>query len=140
MKIIIDIRGHGYDGITESVWAKSLGGDHYQILNSPFYAYGISYLDEIVAELKNDQLFLKSVIKHSGHSTYRLFIKDQTGFKDMIGKINKLDCTIESATEKLKAIDVAPHADINKLVALLSDGESGGVWEYEEGHFYGGEE
>src|SRR5262249_36472026 len=59
---------------TESMWAKSLGHNRYQLRNVPFYAYGVSYDDVVIAKPIQGLLVVQGISQPSGHSTYRLFL------------------------------------------------------------------
>lgn len=138
-KIIFDLEGTGWPMASESVWAIG-AGNHYQLLNSPFYAYGYS-LGDIVEVTKNDsgQLIVKKSIKRSGHSTYRLFVSDTTGegaFQEYWAPIGQLGCTHERATKSLLTVDVPVGVDVSTVYKLLEEGENSKVWSFEEGHYF----
>ena len=119
---------------TESLWAEALGDNQYRIKNVPFYANGISFDDVIEVSHDSDQLFVKSIVTRSGHSTYRIFLLNENQF-DMFWKpLESLGCTYEKVTEHLFAIDVPPEADIYKTYEHLEAGEENQVWEFEEAH------
>ena len=64
---------HGHD--SESVWAEHVGGDKYKIMNSLFFAKGVSFEDVILAKEKDGRLIFDKKIISAGHSTYRILIK-----------------------------------------------------------------
>ena len=56
----------------EFPWADHLGGDHYQLKNFPFYAYGVSFDDIVEARLKYDDdpyPYLTKVLEKSGRQS-----------------------------------------------------------------------
>jgi hypothetical protein len=46
-------------------------------------------------------------------------------------------CTYESVNEKYISIDIPANSDVVVLYTLLEDGETAGVWVFEEGYFAG---
>ena len=58
----------------ETLWAYDLGGDHYKLDNSPFYAYGVSWGDTVFAPHDDAEGFptFHSVVSKSGHRTLRV--------------------------------------------------------------------
>jgi len=121
----------------ETVWAEALGMERYRLDNSPFYMYGVSYGDVVLAKVAHGQLVFAGVAERGGHSTYRIFLTKKFGeedFKKHWKPFEKLGCAYEVATKRLIVIDVPPEADIYKVYKLLEDGEAAGVWDFEEGH------
>jgi hypothetical protein len=43
-------------------------------------------------------------------------------------------CDIETATDKIIAIDVLPEADIDDVYSVLEAAEDDGILEFDEGH------
>ena len=126
---------------TESVWAEPLGGDRYRIRNSPFYAYGFSFLDVVHAHSGLDDApfpIVTEPIVRSGHSTYRLVLKaavDQNEqFQRAWAPLQAAGCSFEASGDRLLAVDVPPQADIFTVYRLLEEGENAGVWGFQEGH------
>jgi hypothetical protein len=126
---------HGY--VTETMWAEEAGAQSYRLRNVPFYALGVSFRDIVRARNEEGVLIFAEVIARGGHSTYRIILAaepDQNTFQEFWNPLQSVGCTYESATLRLLAIDVPPEADIYQVYALLEEGESKGVWEFEEGH------
>lgn len=122
---------------TETMWAEPLGEDRFRLKNVPFYAYGISYDDVIVARKSGQETLSERVIERSGHSTYRIFVTDEETlqkFPVYWASLEKLACTQERATERLFSVDVPPDANIYEVYAALERGEAASVWDFEEGH------
>jgi len=57
----------------EWMWGQPLGGETYLIENVAFYAKGISCEDVVRAEMEDGVLTLKGIVRHGGHSTYRVY-------------------------------------------------------------------
>jgi hypothetical protein len=45
----VKVKLESADGDVETLWATTLGEDRYRLDNSPFFAYGVSWLDVIEA-------------------------------------------------------------------------------------------
>ena len=61
----------------ETIWAEWVAPRSARLLNSPFFAKGISYLDEVQTtdpEEAADFPEFQSVLKHSGHGTVRAIL------------------------------------------------------------------
>lgn len=139
-KMRIDFESGTWHGVaSEGVWVEKIGGDLFKIKSTPFYAIGLSFLDDVIAkfdELTGDLLF-KEVASHSGHSTYRIIVTDSEIKLWEIALWKKLEvvgCSFEEGITKLYAIDVPPITNIQHVYSVLQRGESEGVWEFEEGH------
>lgn len=128
---------HGYG--SESMWAEDLGGGKYRLRNTPFAVYGFSFEDVVRAEELEGRLQVTSPVHRSGRSTYRIFLEKGLSVNDPVFEsswqpLRDLGCNLESATDRLIAVDVPPEADLARIRDLLDRGEASGVWDYEEGH------
>jgi Domain of unknown function (DUF4265) len=122
---------------TESVWAEPQGAGTYKIKNIPFYALGVSYDDTVEAEPHDGTLVFKRVVRHNGHSTYRIYAPNGRATPDirsLVAKLQQMHCDIEPATDKLVGVDVLPEADIYKVYEVLADAERNGKIDFQEGH------
>jgi hypothetical protein len=126
---------HGFSG--EALWAESIGGDRYLIRSAPFYVFDLSVEDIVIARATSEGLVFERVVERGGSSTYRVFVR--SGIKDpsfvrFWKPLEKLDCNFELGSRNLLAVDVPPQSDIEQVYAFLEEGESAGVWEFEEGY------
>lgn len=125
---------HGSEA--ETLWAEPLGGDEFRIQNSPFFAFGVSHEDIVLAEVVHRRLQFKAVVARSGRSTYRLWLHtpDTTSraFIAAWTPLEQLGCSYEGGL--VYSVDVPASADIQVVYALLQAGETAGVWDFEEGH------
>lgn len=137
VKIVINLSENSEPVATESLWAEHLGSNLYRVRNVPFYARGVSEQDVVKAEEKDGRLVVTGIVDMGGHSTYRIFLSEQTPgeqfSKDWVS-FHELGCTYERATRRLVAIDVPPHADVYAVYEALEFGERSRRWEFEEGH------
>lgn len=126
---------HNYK--SESVWANPMSEEEYQIRNVPFYAMGVSHEDVVRADLENDTLYFREVLRRGGHSTYRFFLVDgisEDQWKPYWQPLEAIGCSYEQGTARLFAVDVPSGTDIYQTYALLDQGEKAGVWSFQEAH------
>jgi hypothetical protein len=121
---------------TETLWAEKVGHDAYQLQNTPFYAKGISLDDTIIARFQDGIPVFDKVLSAGGHSTYRIIVSKARwdDFQGYWNPIRLCGCSFEEGQNRLLAMDVPAEADIHTVYKLLEDGESNGVWTFEEGH------
>ena len=129
----------------EGFWTEPVaipGGVVYRVLNSPFYAKNISYLDLIKAmkDPECDRLIFDAAWKRSGHSTYMLYRDDSdyNRFDDALEKLCKLGCTYESTTwgEKngtLYSLDIPPETDILLIHKMLEGAQERNEMAFQKG-------
>ncbi|MFO0727472.1 MAG: DUF4265 domain-containing protein [Myxococcota bacterium] len=127
---------HGFD--IESLWAEALGDDRYLLRSTPFYAFDLSPEDIVRAKPKSagSAPTLEEVVERGGTSTYRVFVRrgiEDPTFEKYFGPLEELDCNYEAADANLASIEVPPQATLEEVYELLEEGESAGVWEFEEG-------
>ncbi len=139
-KVVFDLKKGELPYETESVWAERLSENQFRILNSPFFAFGVSYEDEIEAEPDGDRFRFVKVLRRSGRSTYRVILQggmtiSDPEFIERWKAFREAGCTYENANDKYISIDMAPTVDVASMYSLLEDGENDGVWVFEEGYF-----
>jgi len=122
----------------ESVWAKLVGPDQYQLENTPFYAAGLSYSDVVFAPMSEEdgRPVFKSVVRKSGHSTYLLWVNGaldgDIDFEVIWKQLADIGCSFEGFGENMLAVDVPAATDINKAYSLFELGLEKGVWDFQE--------
>lgn len=129
---------HGY--ATETVWGELVSTDTYRIMNTPFFAKGVSFEDTVLIRESAGNLFFERIIARGSHSTYRILVNeeiDKLTLKKYWEPLEILGCTYESMQLRLLllAVDVPPTANIYEVYDLLKMGETENVWGFEEGHF-----
>lgn len=130
----------GYE--VENLWAEPLGDNHFRILNSPFFTFGVSLDDTVKANADGDVLEFEGIVRRGGHSTYRIFLQgEHTIYDDVFQQywrpISEQRATLENADDHVIAVDVPPGTDVSTVYRLLQEGEDAGVWMFEEGHYIG---
>ena len=127
--------------ISETPWVLKTADGRFLMQNSPHFAKGISFLDEVELVEKDGELVFSKVIKSSGHATYRISLKKETTraqFLQRWADLENLGCTFEESDFLLLplfAVDVPPSTNIDKVYSLLEQGEIDCIWEFEEGNF-----
>lgn len=134
-KIYIDLPEHWAVG-GESLWAKPLGGDLYEVDNIPFYAYGINYKDIVRAAAReaNTKPQVEEVVNASGHKTLRFFFAEHVSTDtqhETLHALRQTGLSFERAGERYVAVDVPPHVDYAATCSELDRLEGAGVLEYE---------
>ena len=140
-----DWHGHG----SETLWASPIVESewrHFRIMNSPFFARGISYRDIVKASAFDNDFILdfKEVVERGGHSTYMLlFEATEPRFSSYWNMLEKSGCSYESTRIELSigqrssfSVDVPPSADIYEIHEILQRGENDSVWIFQEGYAY----
>jgi hypothetical protein len=129
----------------ETMWAIHREDGTYEIDNSPFEAYGISYRDVVAAHVEDGMLVFNYVIRRGGHSTYRVKLypgAEHDQFIKYWPQLALLGCTYEGAggARRLYSIDVPTHAAVGAVYAHLQSVEGNGAWEFEEAHYFAPEQ
>lgn len=125
----------------ETLWAIALSDGTYQIDNSPFSIYGVSYMDRIFAHWEEKRLVYSGIAKRGGHSTYRVKLNKGDGHEVFLQHwptFETLGCSYEGADRerRLYSIDIPKGTSVHTAYNLLSGLETAGVWEFEEAHYF----
>lgn len=134
-KVFVDLPNHWAVG-GESMWAKPLGNDLFEIRNTPFYAYGLNWGDIVRAvsaepELKPEVI---EVVNPSGNKTIRIYFDekiDRKLQKSYLESLIQFKLSYERANDSLVALDIEPDADYDTICEKLLELEQGGILEYE---------
>lgn len=132
-KVLFRQQGDDEELIVESMWCIPLGHHLFEIANIPFELYGIAFGDIVEAEWQESMYVYTHTVSVSGHSVLRVLhpaIFDQDAFTKTI---NTLGAWIESASNRLCAIDVPAEVSLNPILTYLQKQETAGHLVYEEG-------
>lgn len=134
-KIYVDLPNHWWHK-GESLWARPLGEDTYEIENIPFCAYGLNCGDVVLATASSPDLKaeVRSVIRRSGNQTLRLGFCDRLSKEEqqpVVSFLESMEAELERATAQFVCINVPPNLDPQTVRAYLVRQESKGVLEYE---------
>jgi hypothetical protein len=132
-KVHLDLPNHWwFKG--ESLWAKDLGNDLYEIQNVPFCAYGLNCGDVVraTADARDLKPEVREVVRRSGNQTLRVSFnvrKDQQGA--YLEAIETTGAWVERANPTFICINVPPKANYTEVLEYLERQESSGALEYE---------
>jgi hypothetical protein len=133
----------GYPPVSsEMIWAIPFGESRFCLDNIPFFVYGVSCFDIVLARQEaSGQLKYDRLIEPSGHSTIRVIVYDQPAdprpLNERVSVLRKnfreLGCASElSHMPSLISIDIPPEVALVKAKFILDNGEKQGLWGYEE--------
>lgn len=126
----------GYPPVAvESVWAKAIGDDLYEVENIPFYAKGVALGDVVRAAAdESGALVFSSIVRPSGHSTLRVVFLDKSQVERIERSLESMGCGWEGGLEpSLISVDVPPSVDMDSLFAFLSNASRQDVLDFETG-------
>ena len=135
VKVFVDLPNH-WATSGESMWAKPLGNDLYELRNTPFYAYGLNWGDIVRAEAREPDFKpeVLSLITPSGNRTLRVYFKDKLSRQvqnDYLHSLKNLGFSFERATDMLVALDIEAGADYQAICNKIWELEQEGILEYE---------
>lgn len=134
-KVYVDLPNHWAVG-GESMWAKPLGNNLFEIRNTPFYAYGLNWGDVVRAESaeSNFKPEVLEFVKYDGNKILQIYFAEQTDENVQTGYLETLKqfkVSYERANYNLIALDIEPEADYDAVCAKLWKSEQKGILEYE---------
>jgi hypothetical protein len=134
-KVHIDLPNHWAIG-GESLWATPLGNDLYRIENVPFFAYGLNFLDVVLATADSEELKpeVRKVISASGHRTYRVMFPAEVNREkqiELLETLEQYEASFERADGNNVAIDIKPTGDHISIYDLLDSYEEKGLLSFE---------
>jgi len=119
----------------ETLWARPIDVDLYQLDNSPFFAYGVSWMDVIEAKPDGHSQVLKYVrcVKKSGNRTVRIIFQDYRSTdppaEEILQGLQNLGCSYEGMRPRMISVNVPPDVTLGAVVDFLRK-QSGLQWEY----------
>ncbi|WP_455928597.1 DUF4265 domain-containing protein [Pseudomonas fluorescens] len=117
----------------ESIWGIQITNDTFEIDNTPYYIYGLSKGDTVLATMKNNELFGSKIVSKGGHSTLRAFVEQLDVRQNVRNEIIKLgaDCSSVGGGSLL-AIDIPPATDFDRIDKFLSSISNDDTIAYED--------
>ena len=118
------------------MWARVLGDDLYELQNSPFFAYGVSYLDVVRAVSPEPGLkpHVVELVRPGGHVTLRVMFLDADSRERqaaILDKLASLGADPERASTSLCALDLPPGVPVDPIRDELDRLEEAGELAYE---------
>ena len=111
-----------------------LGSDKYKLDNLPYYAYGVSCDDIVLAPFDKNEEFptFEKVVSKSGNRTVRIIfdVPYESGneSEELINRLVAMGCNFEGANTKYIVVNIPPSVDLNAVVDRLNFAEVS--WEY----------
>lgn len=114
----------------ETMWAECVGPDRYELNNSPFFAYGVSWKDVVLAPHNASEGFrvFQRVDKKSGNRTVRILFPDEGCAAAHLEHLVSMGCSYEGANKRFFAINLPPQVDLDEVCDYLTNIEV--HWEY----------
>lgn len=132
-KIQIDLSEYPNTPVAgETLWAKPIGGDHYQLCNIPSFAFGYGEGDIVRCEEIDGELRVKNLVRSLENGVIRVYFHSiSSTVQNVIGHMQQLGCTYERATEHLFLISI-PESSIlylKNISDLLNNTDEVEAWE-----------
>jgi hypothetical protein len=145
LKIEFDLTADAWHGCPcEVIWAEEMQTPSKtklaRLLNSPFFATGVSLNDVVAIAPASGASAYKftEVFEHSGHSTFGILSDaSEATWGKYWGTLEALGCSYESAVfgkRTLYSVDVSRECNIYEVYGLLKKGEDDEIWTFQENH------
>jgi hypothetical protein len=136
VKVFVNLHDAPFE--TESFWAKPLGGDEYELRNSPWYAFDLHFYDVVraVPDQPGEKPRIREVVRRSGHKTLRVLFPPEVGEAERLEVLRSLHRWRgfhENCDGRLYAIDVEPDGNYGAVCDQLLAWERAGRLCYETG-------
>jgi hypothetical protein len=133
-KVLFRVPNEDGSAEVETLWAYDLGSDKYKLDNLPYYAYGVSCDDVVLAPFDEDEQFptFQKVVSKSGNRTIRIIF--DTPFESgneseaLVNRLVTLGCDFEGANKKYIVINIPSSVELNAVAEQLNDADVS--WEY----------
>ncbi len=133
-KVLFRVAESDGSASVETLWAYDLGENRYKLDNSPFYAYGVSWGDTVLAphDHAEGHATFQSVLAKSGYRTVRVMFdqpvrrgnESDAALKGLV----KLGCEYERANAQYIVVSMPPNVDLAKVVEFLIGHKA--TWEH----------
>lgn len=133
-KILFRVPAEDGSTIVETLWAEPVGEDLYCLDNSPFYAYGVSWRDVVLAPFDPAEKFacFSAISRKSGNRTIRIRfdppVAPGNSSDGMLQGLVGLGCSYEGANPGYMAVNVPPEVDLEVVRGFLNHGNA--QWEH----------
>jgi hypothetical protein len=123
----------------ETVWAYDRGNHVYLLAYPPFFVYGVSCRDEVIAKpgRKGGGLEFVRIHRKSGNRTVRIagYKRENRGHigEQVIKDIEALGCKVHGRSRRYVSVNVPPRTDLQAVARYLV--EHNQRWEYADPAF-----
>jgi hypothetical protein len=124
----------GPDGEVETLWARRLGPDLYELDNTPWFTYGVSWHDVVEARPQDRDGFPEfvRVVHKSGYRTIRLILDPPADrapeSQAILDRLRELWCSYEGANPHFIGVAIPPSVDLMSVRQFLITTEQ--KWEH----------
>ncbi len=121
---------------SETLWAKPLSDDRYQLENIPVFIEELNLHDVVKCRKEPGELHvIVEVVRRSGNRTLRVEFREETSANDaanLIWALREKQIFYEKAGSRRYMFNIEPSADYKAIRELLkSKEEAGWLWLYE---------
>ena len=133
-KVLFRVPDDDGGATVETLWAVPLGNDLYKLDNSPFYAYGVSWQDTVLAPLDTQEQFptFQSIVKKSGSRTIRVLfdlpVSRGNPSDQVLQGLIALGCSYEGANPKYISVNIPPVVELQDVRSYLIEHDA--QWEH----------
>ena|SRR5438876_5416359 len=122
---LVKVQLSGPDGDVETLWAKPVGDDLYELDNTPWYAYGVSWKDVIEARPAEPDAFPEfiRVVRKSGYRTIRLILEPSAD-KDQSHSVYWIAWSNSGAALKAQRVTISASTSHPRLISSKFAGSS----------------
>jgi hypothetical protein len=116
--VLFRVAGEDGQVDVETLWAHALGCDRYKLANCPFFAYGVSLHDIVLApkNRKDGRATFQRVLSKSGNRTVRVVLNPPVRAGNPSDKVLQglvaMGCGYEGANSSYVAINVPSRVDL----------------------------
>jgi hypothetical protein len=135
VKVVVELPNH-WAASGESMWARPLGNDLYELENSPFHAYDLNYRDVVYAVADDPQCkpIVRRVERRSGRRTLRVVFLESVGEPQrtlLLKGLDQFGVTWEGADARLFSLDIPSESQYQPVCDQLWTWGQEGLLEYE---------
>jgi Domain of unknown function (DUF4265) len=133
-KVLFRVAESDGSASVETLCAYDLGENRYKLDNSPFYAYGVSWGDTVLAPHDDAEghATFHAVLVKSGYRTVRVMfdppVKRGNASDVALKGLVKLGCEYERANAQYIAVSIPPNVDLARVVDYLVERKA--TWEH----------
>jgi hypothetical protein len=124
-KVLFRVQDDDGSASVETLWAIPLGRDLYKLDNSPFYAYGVSWQDTVLAPIDPQEQMptFQSVVERSGNRTIRVIFEPPVSSGNISDRLLQglvtLGCSYEGANPKYVSVNIPPKVELQDVRSYL---------------------
>jgi hypothetical protein len=124
VKIVMEVDDEVFGVGGESLWAKPLGNDLYEVRNTPWHTCSIGWGDVVraVAKTEDKKPEVVDIVHLGGHRTLHIFFFDECAERErlqVLGRLREWKAYHENRDGRMYAIDVEPGGDFDALCRYL---------------------